>query len=169
MTPMPRLTPRVLALLCALLAVCAGGAFAETAVGIEAKGVDALVALQNSQKLDLRDELGRPISSKLIAAQLKAAQASASADAAFSSRLPQARIMARALEFWQASLAAIGSNLPQLPWAEHWALPGPKSQSKAGAPSLLLLAVFTLSCACMLCRSTLLPCASIGAPLALRC
>ena len=65
------------------------GRAAERAVGIEAQGVDPMVALRNSQDLDVRDELGRPVSAKLVAAQLKAAQAAASADAAFSSRLPR--------------------------------------------------------------------------------
>lgn len=171
---MPRFTPRVLAVACALFAfwACAQGAgraAAETAVGMEAQGVDPMVALQNSLHLDLRDELGRPISSKLIAAQLKAAQASASAEAAYSSSLPKARAMAWALAFWEGIKATLGTPVQRLPWSDIWALPGPKSQSKAGAPGLLALAFLTLSCACMLCRRTLLPCAASGAPLALRC
>jgi hypothetical protein len=171
---MPSFTPRVLAAACALLAfwACAqgaGSAAAETAVGIEARGVDPMVALRNSQGLDLRDELGRPVSPKLIAAQLKAAQASASADAAFSSRLPQARVMARALAFWEGLKAALGMPSSRLPWNDIWALPGPKPQSKAGAPGLLILAMPTFSCAAVRCRRTCLPRAATGAPLALRC
>jgi hypothetical protein len=168
MTKMPRFTPRVLALVCALLAVCAGGARAEIAVGIEAKGVDPMVALRNAQRLDLRDELGRPVSSSLIAAQLKSAQAEASADASFASRLPQARLMARALEFWQFSLQSLRSAIPLLPWGEFSALPGPKTSCRA---ALALLLLFTCAvCGCRICRCrTILPSLFSGAPVALRC
>ena len=166
---MPRFTPRVLAVACALFAFWARGAAAEIAVGIEARGVDPMVALRNSQGLDLRDELGRPISPRLIETQLKAAQASASAEAAFSSRLPKARAMAWGLAFWAGLKAALGMPVSRLPWSDIWALPGSKSQSKAGVPGRLLLAALTISCAAVRCRRTLLPGASTGAPLALRC
>jgi|GEM_PF-4262916 len=166
---MPRFTPIVLAVACALFAFGARGAAAETAVGIEAQGVDPMVALQNAQSLDLRDELGRPVSPKLIAAQLKAAQASAAADAAFSSRLPQARLMARALEFWQLSRASIGAALPRLPWREFWALPGPKSSSRAAVACPIRFAVLVLSCGFVRCHRPSRPRAFTGAAMALRC
>jgi hypothetical protein len=169
MMSMPRFTPRVLAVACALLAFRAGGAAAETAVGVEARGVDPMVALLNSQRLDLRDELGRPVSAKLVAAQLKAAQASASVDAAFISRLPEARLMARALDLWQFSLASIGAALPLPPWRELWALPGPKSSSRAAAAGPVLLAVWILSCGFSRCSRSCLTRAFTGAAMALRC
>jgi hypothetical protein len=166
---MPRFTPRVLAVACALFAFWARGAAAEIAVGIEARGVDLSAALRNSQGLDLRDELGRPVSPKLIADQLKAAQASAAAEAAFSSRLPQARAMARALELWQGILASIAAAIPQLPWHELWALPGPKSSFRAAGACTGLLAALVISCGFACCSRSALPRAFPGALLSLRC
>ncbi|MBI5240309.1 MAG: hypothetical protein HY926_07530 [Elusimicrobia bacterium] len=165
---MPRCAPRVLAAACALLAVLAGGAAAETAVGIEARGVDPMVALQNSHGLDLRDELGRPVSPKLIAAELKAAQAQAAADAAFSSRLPSARSMARTLELWRASLFSFAAGLPRLPWRALLALPAPKPGSRAAVLLVLLAACAICRCTVCRCRS-FLPGSFSGAPVALRC
>jgi hypothetical protein len=165
---MPRFTPRVLAVAAALFAFWARGAAAETAVGIEARGVDPAVALQNSHGLDLRDELGRPVSPKLIAEQLKAAQASAAVEAAYSSRLPKARAMARALEFWRANLFSFSGEPLRLPWRELWALPGPKPESRAAAV-LVLLAACTISCCSIRRGSPLLAGAFSGAPLVLRC
>jgi len=166
--PMPRFTPRVLAVAAALCALLAGSVAAETPVGIEARGVDPMVALQNPQGLDLRDELGRPVSPSLIAAQLKAAQAKAAADAAFSSRLPKARAMARILEFWRASLFSFAADLPRLSWHKLWALPGPRPQSRAAAV-LALFAACTISCCSIRSGRSLLTGAFSGARLALRC
>jgi len=167
------MTPRagwvVLAAAVLLSAAVGISSAAERAVGLEAQGVDPMVALQNSQGLDLRDELGRPVSPKLIAVQLKAAQASAAAEAAFSSRLPQARAMARALELWQGILASIAAAIPLLPWHELWALPGPKSSSRAAGACTGLLAALIISRGFSRCSSSSLLRAFPGAPVALRC
>jgi hypothetical protein len=141
----------------------------ERAVGLEARGVDPSAALHNPAGLDVRDALGRPVSARVIESQLKAARAEASAEAAFSSRLPQARAMARALEYWEGLKVAFGTPSPILPWSELWALPGPKSASKAGLPLMVVLAAILLSHGSVRCRSLFLPRASSGAPLVLRC
>src|SRR5579872_3136370 len=67
---------------------------AERAVGLEAQGVDPMVALHNPSGLDVRDAEGRPVSAAVIARQLKAASAQSTADASYVSRLPQARAVA---------------------------------------------------------------------------
>ncbi|OGR90306.1 MAG: hypothetical protein A2V88_17570 [Elusimicrobia bacterium RBG_16_66_12] len=87
------------------LALLAAGARAEAPVGLDAKGVDPLSAVDNRLGLDVRDELGRPVSGRLVLDQLKAAQAARSAENAFSSRLPRARFILPVLE------AAVGCGL----------------------------------------------------------
>jgi len=165
----PRIGLMALAVAGLLSAAPGVGRAAETPVGLEARGVDPLVALRNAGGLDVRDELGRPVSARLIERQLKAARASASAEAAFSSRLPQARAMALALEFWEGFKAALGLPLSRLPWGELWALPGPKPVSRAVAALVVLSAAFALSYRSSRCRLAFLPRAATGAPEVLRC
>lgn len=142
---------------------------AETPVGLEAQGVDAQAALQSPADLDLRDELGRPISRTLLARDLKTAAAEASADSAFASRLPAARAIARVLELWDGLKASLSAPWTRLPWRELWALPGPKSVSRAGMAMLVLLAALVFSWSSARCRSCFLPSAGPGAPAVLRC
>jgi len=141
---------------------------AERAVGLDAQGVDPAVALQSAGQLDLRDELGRPISPRLIEVQLKASRAAASCDAAFSSRLPAARAMARALEFWQGLKESLSLPWPRPLGHETWALPG-RPSPRAVAPQRPDLAAAALACGFVRCSRTLLPCAFTGASLTLRC
>jgi len=142
---------------------------AETAVGLEAQGVDPMVALSNPGALDLRDELGRPVSPAIIARQLKAAQAEAAAQAAFSSRLPRARVVARMLEFWEGIKTCLRRTAPRSPWHGAWALPCSSGGSKAVAAAGSSAPLFLLFWALSLARCSCLPRAFSGAPLALRC
>lgn len=126
----------IAALLASALAIAAPtSARAERAVGLEAQGVDPQAALDNPEGLDVRDELGRPVSAALIRAQLKKAQATAAADAAYASRLPQARRVTAALELLAGLSAALRRALPDSPW--RWfadaALPRPAQRLPAAA------------------------------------
>ncbi|OGS39942.1 MAG: hypothetical protein A2506_12220 [Elusimicrobia bacterium RIFOXYD12_FULL_66_9] len=93
------------------LALLAAGARAEAPVGLDAQGVNPMSAVDNRLGLDVRDELGRPVSGRLVLAQLKSAAAARTAENAFTSRLPQARSILPALEMakglgtWLAQLA----------------------------------------------------------------
>lgn len=92
------------------LALLVSGARAEAPVGLDAQGVNPLSAVDNRLGLDVRDELGRPVSGRLVLDQLKAAQAARSAENAFASRLPRARFILPALE----AAAGRGTWLVQL-------------------------------------------------------
>lgn len=164
----PRLVLSALAAAVGFAVVCAP-LHAETAVGLEAQGVDPLVALRNHGDLDLRDELGRPVSPQLIARQLKAAQAEAAADNAFSSRLPQARAVTRMLELWEGIKSHFGRPGQRMPWHSLWALPSPRGGGKAAAASASFLPAFSLLCALTVIRRSFLPRVFSGAPLSLRC
>lgn len=107
-------------------ALCLG----ETAVGLDALGVDAETALHNPHRLDLRDQLGRPVSSALVRRQLKEAGAEAAAQSAYASTAPQARAVLRLMALWatlgarialpsparpsQAAISAVNAARPQL-------------------------------------------------------
>lgn len=92
------------------LALLVPGARAEVPVGLDAKGVNPMSAVDNRLGLDVRDELGRPVSGRLVLEQLKAAQAARTAQNSFTSRLPRARLILPALE----SAAGRGTWLVQL-------------------------------------------------------
>jgi hypothetical protein len=140
----------------------------EVPVGLEAQGLDAQAALESPADLDLRDELGRPVCPKLVEKQLKAAAAEAAAEAAFSSRLPQARFVVGLLELWEGLKAAFGSpgrNFPHRVYAATSPRPAPRmavlhlTLSSAALPSSVLPQPDCSS----------LPRAFAGALLALRC
>lgn len=135
-------------LIAALAAVSPVGA--ETQVGLDAQGVDAREALENPYGLDLRDELGRPVSPKKIAQELKAASAEAAGKAAYASRLPQAAKIVPFLELLAALTAAL--RIPDLaqPLRAVWgAAPGLRPQIKKPVPALLgLLPVLAICCLC---------------------
>lgn len=80
------------------LALLATGARAEAPVGLDAKGVNPMAAVDNRLGLDVRDALGRPVSGRLVLEQLKSASAARAAENSFASRLPRARIILPALE-----------------------------------------------------------------------
>ena len=101
------------------LALLAPAGRAETAAGLDAQGVDPLVAVENRWGLDVRDELARPVTREQVLADLKGAAVSRAADNAFTSRLPKARIVLSALELLAEAaaafrMAATGFALPEL-------------------------------------------------------
>ncbi len=151
-----------------MLALAAGVSFnlllprsaaAETPVGLEAQGVDAAVALENAQQLDVRDELGRPVSAALIRKQLKQAEATAAADAAYASRLPQARRVTLMLELLSGLGTAIGAALERgfERLLADAALPRPHQKLPAFA-----VAVFTLALAAASVAGAVLRCPDLA-------
>lgn len=154
----------------ACLAAATGQAGAEEAVGLEAQGVDPWAALSNPHRLDVRDELGRPVSARLIERQLKLGQASGAEAASYASRLPKAKIVIRALELLERVKARLCPGLPASPWRRLWALPpGQRSSQKFSSPHpaafvLLLLAAALPAKTGSLCRR-----ADLGARQVLRC
>ena len=119
------------------LAVLSGAARAETAVGLDARGVDPMAAVDNRQGLDVRDALGRPVSGQTVLAELKRASAARVEQNAYASALPKARTVLPALE------SAFARVLSLVALAE--AVPGPSAWSSLPAPrpkiSVLLLLV----------------------------
>ena len=120
------------------LALLSVGARAEVPVGLDARGVDPMSAVDNRLGLDVRDELGRPVSGQLVLDQLKLASAVRAASNSFSSRLPRARRILPALEL----AAGVGTWMVQLADA----LPAaaalvslPTSRPKVSALLLVLL------------------------------
>ena len=85
---------------------------AEEAVGLEAQGIDPWAALNNPGKLDVRDELGRPVSARLIERQLKVARAEEAIKVSFASRAPKARTVAWLLEMFTAVAVRLTGSLP---------------------------------------------------------
>ncbi len=88
------------------LALFAPAGRAETAAGLDAQGVDPLVAVENRWGLDVRDELARPVTREQVLSDLKGATVSRAANNAFTSRLPKARIVLSALELLAEAAAA---------------------------------------------------------------
>lgn len=127
------------------LAFLAGPAAAETAVGLDAQGVDPMAAVDNRWGLDVRDELGRPVSGEKILTELKAASAARAAANAFASKLSDAAALLAAVEL----LRHARTNLRELGGAAHRALasaglPGPRP--KVSAALIAVLAVLAISC-----------------------
>lgn len=82
----------------ALAFLLAGAARAERTVGLDARGVDPMAAVQNPLGLDVRDELGRPVTAQAVLRDMKAATVTRAAEAAYASTLPKARLILPALE-----------------------------------------------------------------------
>ena len=125
-----------------VLALLATGASAEAPVGLDAKGVNPMSAVDNRLGLDVRDELGRPVSGQLVLEQLKAASAARSAENAYASRLPRARFILPALEM----AAGCGAWLVQL--AE--ALPTATALASLLTPGPKVSALFLIALGCVL-------------------
>jgi hypothetical protein len=79
---------------------------AEIAAGLDAQGVDPRVAIENSWGLDVRDELGRPVTREKVLADLKGAAVKRAAENSFTSALPKARAVLSALELLAEAVAA---------------------------------------------------------------
>ncbi len=132
--------PGVLMALCLGRFACPDIAAAEGEIGLEAQGVSPWSALRNRWKLDVRDEMNRPVSGRIIERQLKAAAAQAAAETALSP-LPEARRVVQVLEVFAGWTLALRAPPPR---------PGPRAPAAAGAsrpPQLPLLVVifFVLS------------------------
>lgn len=125
----------------ALALILAGGrARAETAVGLDARGVDPMAAVDNAQGLDVRDELGRPVSAKVVLDQLKQAQAARTAEAAYTSRLPKAKSVLASLESAPGVLLSLVRLIEGVPGPSEWSsLPSPRPKL-----SVVLFAVLGL-------------------------
>lgn len=102
---------------------------AETAVGLDARGVDPMAAVDNRQGLDVRDEMGRPVTAQAVLADLKQASVARAVETAYATALPKARVIVPVLEL----AAGLGLRLVQLaeslPPPSAWATvppPGPK-------------------------------------------
>ena len=113
------------------LALTLLGAFAraETPVGLDAKGVDPMAAVDNRQGLDVRDALGRPVSAQVVLEQLKKAQAVRAAQNAYASPLPKAKAVLPELELAMGLGAWLFQLADALPPLENWSalpVPGPK-------------------------------------------
>jgi hypothetical protein len=121
----------------ALVLLAGGSARAERSVGLDARGVDPMAAVSNPLGLDVRDELGRPVSGKAVLDDLKKAQVARAAETAYASTLPQARTVLPALE------AAVGRVLVLIQLAEAAAGPAVWASLPAPRPKLsaVLLAV----------------------------
>ena len=118
---------------------------AERAVGLDAQGVDPMAALSNPNHLDVRDELGRPVSAQLVAAELKQAQAKAASEAAFASRLPQASAVAALLEMIEALRLFLRGGDAGLPPQRLFALaPLQRGGDKSAASQLIVVGLALL-------------------------
>jgi hypothetical protein len=143
--------------------------FAEHAVGLEAQGVDPWASLHNSQGLDVRDALGRPVRAEVITRQLGAAAAHELAQKAVLSSLPKARVIFQLLDRLPDLTGYWGLPFPLVPARGVWALPLPlRSAQKAaglGAFVCALATVLTLGC----CRTQTASSCSFKTTLVLRC
>lgn len=122
------------------LALSAGPARAETAVGLDAQGVDPSVAVDNRYGLDVRDENGRPVTAAKVLSDLKTVTVARAQDATYASSVRQSRALVSALELLERAGLFLGAALTafRLPAAVAAApAPGPK----LSAVLLLLLAV----------------------------
>lgn len=62
----------------------------ERAVGLDARGVDPTQALENSLGVDVRDELGRPVTAAAVLSDMRKARAARTVSQSFFTRLPKA-------------------------------------------------------------------------------
>jgi hypothetical protein len=138
------------------LACLAAPAAAEQSVGLDAKGVDPLAAVSNAWGLDVRDELGRPVSGEKVLGELKRASAARAAANAFTSKLKDAAALFSSLELLERGSASLWAFSAALPAALATAgLPGPRPKIAAVLP--LLLGFLAITCAVLRLRPALLP------------
>ena len=152
-----------LALLCPALR-------AETQVGLKAQGVDPRAAVDNRWGLDVRDELGRPVSGEKVLAELKGVALARAAVNAFSSRLPKAGAILPALELLAAGAAAFrlietGFAIPEL----LPGLPGGRPKLSLLGLAVLALGALTASCCCRPRAELILSRSRQSCPEVLRC
>jgi hypothetical protein len=123
------------------LALLATGLKAETPAGLDAQGVDPRAAVDNKLGLDIRDELGRPVTAQKVLSDMKAVAAAKAGRNAYASALPKAQAILSALELLASAAAAFrvaaeGFQVPEL-------LPG----LPGSGPRLELILILLLACA----------------------
>ena len=119
------------------LAFLSAGARAESPVGLEARGVDPMSAVDNRLGLDIRDDFGRPVSGRIVLEQLKRASVERTAANSFACRLPQARFILPALELAEGCGTRLSRLAESLPSARAVAcLPLPRPKLFAVLPAL---------------------------------
>lgn len=124
---------------------CPRPGFSVTVVGLGAPGVDVAYSLNNSFHLDMRDALGRPVSSNLVQEQLKTLAAQSRAKIEFFSSLPKAKAISFFLEcLWTLSSATLAHPLSWPFFDSLWALPAPKRQD-LGVWTRVLFALFQIA------------------------
>ena len=122
----------------ALVLLVGGRARAESAVGLDARGVDPIAALNNSQGLDVRDALGRPVTAQAVLADLKKAAVARAAETSYTSHLPKAKSVLASLEAVAGGVASLFRMIESLPGRlERASLPSPRPKLSV----LLLLAL----------------------------
>lgn len=138
------------------LAVMAGPAAAETAVGLDARGVDPMAAVSNDWGLDVRDELGRPVSREKVLGELKQASAARAAANAFTSRLKHAAALFSAIELLERGRHSLWAFAAALPAALATAgLPSPRP--KVAASLLAVVACLAITCSLARPQAALVP------------
>ena len=104
-----------------------GQARAETAVGLDARGVDPMAAVSNPQGLDVRDALGRPVSAKIVLDQLKRAEVARAIETSYTSNLPKAKAVLASLEYSAGGFLSLVRLIEAIPRPSEWAtLPSPR-------------------------------------------
>ena len=111
----------------ALVLFAGGHARAETAVGLDARGVDPMAAVSNPLGLDVRDALGRPVSAKVVLDQLKRAEVARAAETAYTSALPKAKAVLASLEYSAGGFLSLVRLIEAIPGPSEWAgMPAPR-------------------------------------------
>ncbi|MEK7232640.1 MAG: hypothetical protein AAB268_07345 [Elusimicrobiota bacterium] len=123
------------------LALLAPAGRAETAVGLDAQGVDPRVAVENRWGLDVRDSLARPVTGEKVLADLKGVTVARAAENAFTSSLPKARAVLSALELLAEAAAAF--RLASTGFVPPELLPG----LPGGGPKFAVLWLLMSACA----------------------
>lgn len=113
---------------------------AETAVGLDAQGVDPRAAISNQWGLDVRDAQGRPVTAQKVLADIKGATVKRAAANAFSSKLPNAKIVLSALELLAEAAAAFRLA------AEAFSIPELLAALPGGSPKFAVLWMLVLAC-----------------------
>ncbi|MBI3563935.1 MAG: hypothetical protein HY079_01915 [Elusimicrobia bacterium] len=142
-----------------VLALLTGVAKAETAVGLDARGVDPMTAVDDRQGLDVRDELGRPVTAQAVLRDMKAATVTRAAEAAYASTLPKARLILPALEL----ASGLGLRLVQFAVSLSSALA--TASLPGSAPKIALLLILLAAAVSAAASAAARPC---PCPLSLR-
>jgi hypothetical protein len=125
----------------ALALLLTGPARAEKAVGLDARGVDPIAAVNNPLGLDVRDALGRPVSGQEVLAEMKQAQAARASETSYASALPKAKAVLPVLDFAAGGVLSLVRLAEALPGPTAWAaLPLPR-------PRLFVLMIAVLGAA----------------------